>query len=492
MASQPEERPSQRTLRSVGWTGEFVRKIKSRSLVFAVLLSALTVTSPAQSENHDVRPENSQKNGASEQNPEGEQEKIAGMHSAMHSMAHEHRNHSSKTLIERIQQHGTSGTSVEPNSTPIAMLMTMKGKWMLMFHGQAFLNMFQQSGPRGLDRLFSTNWFMTMAQRPLGPGTLTVHTMLSLEPATVRKRQYPELFQQGETAFGKPIVDGQHPHDFIMELAALYDVKLSENSLLSFYFAPMGDPAIGPLAYPHRASASENPIAPLGHHLQDSTHIAYDVITTGLTYKVAHVEASGFHGREPDEFRWDIDSGKIDSWSVRAATNPAQNWSLQYSFAHLTSPEAQHPDEDIDRMTASLMYNHPIAQGNWASTLIWGRNRSSEGLVWNSYLAESTLRFALHNYVWGRIENVDRTNDLLFRNVIEPPGVQETVIGRVQAYTGGYEREFKLIPHLATGIGAQFTLYTTPDSLKPLYGSHPVAGVLFLHVRPVERQRAGK
>jgi hypothetical protein len=394
-----------------------------------------------------------------------------------------------KTLLEEITHHGTSGTSAEPNSTPMPMLMTMKGKWMLMFHGQAFLNVLQQSGPRGSDKVFSTNWFMPMAQRQLGAGTFTTRVMLSLEPGTVTKRNYPELFQQGETAFGKPIVDGQHPHDFVMELAALYDLKLGENGLLSFYFAPMGDPAMGPTAYPHRTSASEDPIAPLGHHLQDSTHIADDVITTGLTYKAARFEASGFHGREPDEFRWDIDSGKIDSWSIRATVNPAQNWSGQYSFAHLTSPEALHPDEDIDRMTTSIMYNRPLAHGNWASTLLWGRNRTSEGLVWNGYLAESTVRFAERNYLWGRIENVDRTNELLFRDIPEPPNFQESIIGRVQAYTAGYDRDMNLVPHLATAIGAQVTLYSTPDSLKPQYGNHPVGAVVFLRVRPFGKER---
>jgi hypothetical protein len=397
-------------------------------------------------------------------------------------------NQQPKTFVEMITRHGTSGTSAEPNSTPTPMLMTMKGKWMLMFHGVGFLNVLQQSGPRGSDKVFSTNWFMPMAQRELGPGTFTVRTMLSFEPGTVTNRFYPELFQQGETAFGKPIVDGQHPHDFIMELAALYDLKLSENGLLSFYVAPMGDPAMGPTAYPHRASASEDPIATLGHHLEDSTHIADDVITTGLTYKIARFEASGFHGREPDEFRWDIDSGKIDSWSVRATVNPAQNWSAQYSFAHLTSPEALHPEEDIQRMTASVMYNRPLPRGNWASTLLWGRNHSLEtGLNWNGYLAESTLRFADRNYVWGRIENVDRTNELLFSNIPEPPNFQESIIGRVQAYTAGYDRDF-MIPHFAIAPGAQLTVYSTPGSLKAQYGSHPVGVVVFLRVRPIGKR----
>jgi hypothetical protein len=267
-------------------------------------------------------------------------------------------------------------------------------------------------------------------------------------------------------------------------------VKIGENSLLSFYFAPMGDPAMGPTAYPHRASASENPIAALGHHLQDSTHISDDVITTGLTYKMAHIEASGFHGREPDEFRWDIDSGKIDSWSIRGTVNPGQNWSAQYSFAHLTSPEALHPEEDLQRMTASVMYNRPIPRGNWASTILWGRNRSLDtGLVWNGYLAESTVRFAERNYVWGRIENVDRTNELLLKNQLEPPNFQESIIGRVQAYTGGYERDFDLVPHLATGLGAQLTVYSTPGTLVTEYGNHPVGAVVFLRIRPFGKER---
>ena len=406
----------------------------------------------------------------------------SGMH--MHSM------HSPKTLLAAIQHHGTSGTSAEPNSTPVPMLMTLKGNWRLMFHGQAFLNALQQSGSRGADKVFSTNWFMPMAQKQLGAGTFTARVMLSLEPATITQRNYPELFQQGGTAFGKPIVDGQHPHNFIMELAALYDMNIGEQALLSFYFAPVGDPAMGPTAYPHRASASEDPIAPLGHHLEDSTHVSDDVITAGLTYKRARIEASGFHGREPDEFRWDIDSGKIDSWSIRATFNPTQSWSAQYSIAHLASPEALHPAEDLERMTASVMYNRPLTHGNWASTLLWGRNRSLDtGSVWNGYLAESTLRFAERNYVWGRFENVDRTNELLLQNQFEPPTFNETIIGRVQAYTAGYEHDLDLIPHLATGIGAQFTVYSTPVSLQHEYGSHPVGGVMFLRIRPFGKER---
>jgi hypothetical protein len=136
------------------------------------------------------------------------------------------------TFLQQIEHHASSGTSAEPNSTPTPMWMTMHGDWMLMFHANAFITDEQQTSQRGGDKFFSTNWFMPMVQRQLGPGVLTLRTMLSLEPATITDRQYPLLFQQGETAYGKPIVDGQHPHNFVMELAALYDWKLGEKSLI--------------------------------------------------------------------------------------------------------------------------------------------------------------------------------------------------------------------------------------------------------------------
>ncbi len=388
------------------------------------------------------------------------------------------------SLIEALEQHATSGTDAEPKSTPSAMLMRKSGDWMLMFHGTVFINEVQQSGPRGADKFFSTNSFMPMAQRKISGGTLTLRAMFSLDPATVTQRRYPELFQQGETAYGRPIVDGQHPHDFFMELAALYDYKLNKKTALSFYAAPVGDPAFGPPAYPHRSSASEDPIAPLGHHFEDSTHIASDVITLGITHRNFRLEASGFHGREPDEDRWDIDSGRIDSWSTRLTVNPGQNWSLQYSITQLRSPEAVVPDEDIRRMTASGMYNRPIRNGNWASLLLWGRNQSlQDGNVGNAYLAESTLRFLSRNYIWGRIENADRTNELLLGNNLLPRGFTERYFTRVQAYTAGYDREIGHTRHLSTVLGAQVTWYGVPDPLKGAYGAHPVAGLVSFRVR---------
>ncbi len=391
---------------------------------------------------------------------------------------------SSRSFIDVLQEHSTSGTDAEPDSTPSGMLMASKGSWTFMLHGEGFLNEIQQSGPRGAGKLFSTNWVMPMAQRKFGQSTLTLRTMLSLEPATISDRRYPELFQQGETAYGLPIVDGQHPHDFFMELAALYDYRISETTLLSLYIAPAGDPALGPVAYPHRASASEDPVAPLGHHLQDSTHISDDVVTVGVAYRTVRLEASGFHGREPDESRWSIQAGPIDSWSTRMTVNPAHDWSLQYSIGQLHSPEALQPTEDVRRMTASVMYNRPIRNGNWASMILWGRNQSlSDGNVGNGYLLESTLAFRSRNYAWTRIENVDRTNELLLGETALPSDFVERYFTRVQAYTLGYDREVGKMRHVSMAVGGQVTLYGIPQVLVGNYGSHPVGIVAFLRVR---------
>ena len=220
------------------------------------------------------------------------------------------------------------------------MVMAMHKDWSFMLMGQAYMIDTQQSGPRGGDKFFSANWGMFGASHGLARGTLQFDLMLSLDPATITERRYPELFQTGETAFGKPIVDGQHPHDFIMALGVHYARPLSENTLLELYFAPVGDPALGPVAFPHRASASEIPQAPLSHHWQDSTHVADEVVTAGIKYKKVRLEASGFYGTEPDENRWNIDHGPINSWSGRLSYFPSNNWSAQVSVGQIGAARA--------------------------------------------------------------------------------------------------------------------------------------------------------
>ena len=388
------------------------------------------------------------------------------------------------TLRDNVLRHMASGTSLEPDSSAPPMLMRMSGNWMDMLHGEASIDEQQQTGPRGQDKLFSVNWAMLMAQRTEGRGEWTLRAMFSLEPATITGRYYPELFQQGETAFGKPIVDGQHPHNLFMEIATLYDLKLGEHALFTLYAGPVGDPSLGPVAFPHRASASEDPLAPLGHHLEDSTHIAYDVATGGLTLGKVRIEASGFHGREPDENRWHIEVGALDSWATRLTAAPGKDWTMQYSVGHLHSPEQLHPEEDVLRQTASIGYHHGWAGEHGVildGLLLWGRNHTiGTPTNANGYLFEATTHLWDRHSIWTRIENVDRTTDLL--GAAAP--ADETVAGRVQAYTGGYAHHLYANRYGVAELGAQATFYDTPGPLRGLYGDHPVgvAAVLNLHL----------
>jgi hypothetical protein len=379
----------------------------------------------------------------------------------------------------------TSGTSVNPESWPMPMIMTHFGSWNTMFMGGGFLVDTQQSGPRGGDKLYSTNVVMAMAEHRLGAsGAFQAELMLSLEPATVTDRRYPLLFQTGETAFGQQIVDGQHPHNFIMGLGFHYVRELGANARVEFYAAPVGDPAIGPVAYPHRASAEELPQAPISHHWQDSTHISDDVVTVGFAYKKMKLEASGFHGAEPGENRWIVQQGAIDSWSSRLWFFPAKNWAAQVSVGRLTHPEALEPGDQV-RSTASLAYTKPMQGSSWSSSLIWGRNHSTAtGRDLNSYLAESVLPIKRKNFVTGRVELVDK--DELFADQPELQQNLDVLYGstfRIGAYTIGYTRDIDVFRHIETGVGANITSYSLPGSIKPYYGDRPVGGNVFIRFR---------
>jgi hypothetical protein len=384
-----------------------------------------------------------------------------------------------------------SGTAVNPQSWPMPMITTHFGSWNTMFMGDGFLVDTQQSGPRGGDKVYSTNSAMAAAEHRVGKsGAFQVDLMLSLEPATVTDRRYPLLFQTGETAFGKAIVDGQHPHNFIMGLGFYYVRELGSNTRLELYFAPVGDPALGPIAYPHRASASELPEAPISHHWQDSTHISDDVVTVGLLYKKFKLEASGFHGAEPGENRWIIQQGAIDSWSSRLWFFPTKNWAAQVSVGRLTHPEALEPGDQV-RSTASVEYTKPMSGGSWASSLIWGRNHSTAtGRNLNSYLAESVLPLKRKNFVTGRVELVDK--DELFASEPEIEQNLDLIYGstfRIGAYTLGYTRDVDLFAHVETGVGANFTTYSLPDAIKPYYGDRPIGVNIYVRVRlrPAEK-----
>jgi hypothetical protein len=378
-----------------------------------------------------------------------------------------------------------SGTSVNPQSWTMPMLMPRLGSWNLMFMSQAFFVDTQQSGPRGRDKFYSVNWLMSSAEHKLGNGSIMFQAMLSLDPATVTDRRYPLLFQTGENAFGKHLVDAQHPHDFVMSAGVHYARPLGEGTMLQLYYAPVGDPALGPVAFPHRASAFELPQAPLGHHWQDSTHIADNVATVALKHKWFRLEASGFYGSEPNENRWNFDWGPMNSYSGRISVFPSKNWMAQVSAGRLAQPERPDPG-DVVRATASLHYTRPLANGNaWSTSLIWGRNHKTlNQRNLNSYLLESLYPLTTRNFLTGRVELVDK--DELFADNHELEHQVERVAGstfRIRAYTGGYTRDISAFKNIETGIGVNITGYAIPSALRPYYGDRPWGVNLYVRFR---------
>jgi len=387
-----------------------------------------------------------------------------------------------------------SGTTWMPDAVSIPSRRRMLRNWMLMTHGFVFVQYDKQGGERGDDQFGSLNWGMLMATHDLAGGRFQARTMLSLDPLTVSNRGYPLLLQTGETYRGQPLFDRQHPHDFLMEIAALYQHEITKGSAWSFYVAPSGEPALGPVAFMHRPSAMDNPTAPLGHHWQDATHVSFGVVTGGIYSRKWQLESSVFNSRDPDEDRWDIDPIKLDSYSGRLTLNPDAHWSIAGGYGFLKSHDALAPDESMHRRTASVLYGARLGvDGQWASTFVWGSNKHNTETRWtNAFLMESEAILDRHNTLFGRAELVKKgADDLIVDGPVVTkdgtvlpgfPPLQKFNVGAVEL---GYIRELARAHWATVGLGAAGTLNFVPASLEPYYGStHPVGTFIFLRVRP--------
>ncbi len=372
--------------------------------------------------------------------------------------------------------HNASGTGWQPAATGGHSWMKSVGDWDLMAHGVVFLDYNQQGGPRGEGKAESVNSLMLMEQHKLWSGSILFREMFSAESLTAPHPGFPELFQTGETYHGQPLVDHQHPHNVFSELSFYYTRPINEKVSWEFYGAPAGEPALGPVAFMHRASASELPMAPLSHHLQDSTHTSFGVITTGLVVDRFRIEGSVFNGREPDEKRYGIQFSALDSWSARLSVAPSRNWTAQYSYGRLERPEALEPGSQR-RQTASVEYVRPFASGSWATSVVWGRvHKEVDNHNLNSYLLETTVNFKLRNYAFSRMELVDK--DELF------PGNPLLPSFRIGAYTFGGAHDIVQSRLWQLAFGADLTTYTKPSALDSSYGKNPVSFQIFLRVRP--------
>ena len=373
------------------------------------------------------------------------------------------------------EQRESPGTSWQPDSSSaMSGPMLMSGGWMLMAHGDVNFVYDHQSGRRGDDKAFVSGMLMGMAQHPLGDGAVQFRAMLSPDPL-MGPSGYPLLLASGETANGRDrLIDRQHPHDFFMELSGSASQNIGLKSSVFVYAGLPGEPAFGPPSFMHRESIMDSPEAPITHHWLDSTHITFGVVTAGLMLDRFKIEASRFNAREPDQHRWNIETGPLDSTSVRVSWNPARTLALQGSWGRFKDPEQLEPGVNQTRWSASALWADDVAPG-WhaAATLAWGR-KSSLGHNDDGFAAEASLKHAGWT-LFGRGEMVEN------RELIQG---QEEPAYRVGKVSIGAVRDFQIARHLSLGAGGLFALNFVPAPLSSLYGSsNPTGAMAFVRLK---------
>ena len=362
----------------------------------------------------------------------------------------------------------SSGTAWQPDASEHVGLMSEAGDWMLMAHGVLNFVYDHQSGPRGDDKAFASGMLMGMAQRPLGNGTVQFKAMVSPDPL-MGKSGYPLLLASGETANGVDrLIDRQHPHDLFMELSASVSQHIGEKSSVFLYAGLPGEPAFGPPAFMHREAILDSPEAPISHHWLDSTHISFGVLTGGIVLDRVKLEVSRFNGREPAQHRWNIETGPLDSTSVRLSWNPTRTLALQGSWGHFIDPEQLEPGVDQKRWSASLLYAREVAPG-WklAGTLAWGR-KIALGHSDDAFALEASLKHA----GWTGFGRAEVTENRELTDVEDGPAYR---VGKVSF---GAVRDFKIAEHFSLGAGGLFSVNFVPDALAPLYGGHNPTGAM--------------
>jgi hypothetical protein len=371
-----------------------------------------------------------------------------------------------------------SGTAWQPDSSVHEGVHVAVGEWTVMSH--ALLNAVydRQEGPRGDDKAFVSGMLMSAATRVLPSDDIVrLRAMLSPEPL-MGASGYPLLLATGETANGKdPLIDRQHPHDLFTELSGSFSHPLGAGQSVYLYAGLPGEPAFGPPAFMHRLSILDDPAAPITHHWLDSTHISNGVVTLGYVHDDFKLEVSRFYGREPDQYRYRIEPGPLDSIAARFSWNPTQTLSLQISWAHQISPEQLDPHEDETRASGSAIYTAPLGEDRyWSTTVAYGYRHGTDSPHLWAYLLESTVKPTGSWTIFARFER-EANNELI------DLGGQPGPIYNVGEASLGAIRDLRISPHIKVGLGALYAFNSVPPSLTPLYGHGPAGMMVFVRLK---------
>ncbi len=406
--------------------------------------------------------------------------------------AHQHEHvMADPTAMALFPMREASGTAWAPDASPMFGVQRKARGWTVMLHGQAFAQFLAESGSEhhGSHQAGSINWGMAMARRPVGAGRVGLRLMMSAEPWTIPGCGYSNLLATGEVCDGDTIHDRQHPHDLVMEAAADYDRSLAGPVRWQVYGAVAGEPALGPVAFPHRLSASPNPIAPIAHHWLDSTHVSFGVVTGGIYGPRWKAEMSAFNGREPDQRRANLDLAALDSMAGRVSYMPTAGLAVQVSAGRLAEAEGELgavPRIDVTRATASATHHRSLrAAGSWDTTVAYGVNVEAASALsgadqrTHAVLLESHVGLGQWHSWFGRFEVVGKPAHDLHAHEF---GARVFTVGKLQ---GGYVRYLTPRGGLVPGIGGSVSASLLPVLLAPRYNGRvaPGAGV-FVMLRP--------
>jgi len=204
--------------------------------------------------------------------------------------------------------------------------------WMWMTDAACFLatTINTASSPTSL-RGNRRNWFMLDGSRTVGPGTLTLASMISLEPFTLKAIGSPQVVSDRRDVRESAAHRLPASHDLFMQLGVSYRVQRDAVG----YFGrrvPVGPArarADGIHATARRHATTHKRRSSITTYT-DSTHITPGVVTGGVDAAGFTVEASWFNGHQPDEDRDAIDRPSLNSWSARASWHRGP-WRAQFS-----------------------------------------------------------------------------------------------------------------------------------------------------------------
>jgi hypothetical protein len=393
-----------------------------------------------------------------------------------------------------------SGTSWLPDSSLVREATAMWGAWMVSFHGAVDGHYDDQGTQRGDKQVGATDWEMVMAMRPAAGGLLHLHAMTSLEPFVIGGSGYPLLLQTGGTYQHSFLHDRQHPHEALMELAAMYEHTVTSNVEASLYAGAVGEPALGPVAFMHRTSAANDPFAPLGHHWQDAAHESFGVVTLGINTRTVKLEGSLFNPREPDEHHLIVDyrGAKLDSYSGRLSWAATPHIVTSAWWAYLNSHDRLDPDTRMHRYGTSVLTDtRGLGGGHWSSTFIWAINLHHHGAGSHlllhggpgasphhhssSMLAETNLEIGARNAVFARLEGVRKSGEELGFQ-----GGDLTTLYDIRSYVAGFSHQIATMGPAELALSVRGSLNFVGQPLEAAYGTRAPKGfAVYAQLRPV-------